>query len=212
MRLASRAAITSFVAMTLICVTVGTAAGGAPKANVAHSRLDGALVCDYERGSPCTAEAARWSKRKFINNRMGRSKGFDPQEVFTKPREIRRIYVNKIARQIARKRAAVGARVTVTATDRQEAFELFRELRQKSPCVGDSRYEAYSASPDPCGTVRKTAPITKRMVQNTGTAILCGGAVVLGATTSAASAGTTTFIAGWGATSCFWSLWIALDN
>ncbi len=44
-----------------------------------------------------------------------------------------------------------------------------------------------------------------------GAVVLCGGGVVIGVVTSTASAGTTAFVAAWGATACGWAAWMGMD-
>jgi len=210
------------VLFTLLCVGVGygwatlsESAFGATPATV--SQVDDQETIDTSQASGVPAPR-RYAKR-FRAGKMGRDDGFRPGKWFGAPKKARRMWTRKIARYLEnhpkqwaelRKSGKVSVARSCYPASTCWGAELYSRARENATCVAGTGYPAYT---DAC---RKGDPLNARgltieTLQKIGAVILCGGAVGIGAVTSTASAGTTAFIAVWGATSCAWSFWMGFD-
>lgn len=214
--------IITMAVVTVIAVLVGTGIGliaeeaeGTGKTSPSQTSTQ-RCVSSADAGCTTIRKRDRRAARKFRNDRIDHAHGFRPAKVFKKPRVARKIFVTKIRRVLIKANqsgrvVARGDNPYAGCTSRGCALEIYNDLREKSGCAAFGG--PYPTDTDTCtmNSQPGTRPFTKEEIQTGGTAVLCGGGVVIGVMTSGASAGTTTFAAIWGATACGWSFWSAID-
>jgi hypothetical protein len=201
-----------FVVVLLVAVLVGATMGWVGGTLV--NRADGStrVLHRDELNVPAVDIRPRHkrSASRFREGRIHHSSGFRPSRVFRSPRVARGIFVTKIERALARHRTA---RLTAgvcehPGNDRLCAYEIYGHLQEKASCA--DRGPAYPTAEGTCW-FPQTRPFTKQEIQTGGAVFFCGGTVIIGVATSGATAGTTAFIAMWGAASCGWAFWDAID-
>lgn len=209
------------VTFLLLCVAVGTGWGllsekalGAEPSTRAAARP----ICIVDGEHVECQTAARRKVNQFKDGRLGRASGIRVRAVFRQPAVAKEQWVNKITwklrhnpRQAAPFREKYAGKVARTC-DRCLAYEMYGKMVRDANCTGkgavSSRARSWACK---YATSGPGPELTKQQIQNGGAVILCGGAVAIGVASSTATAGTTSFIALWGAVSCGWSFWMAID-
>ncbi len=154
--------------------------------------------------------------RAFKKGKTGRSHGLPVRKLFKNPKVARKVWVNKITREIRAKCPSTASdqrpagttcgRAAGLLCDRCLAYDLYADMVQNATCSGrgnlDAVHDHLCAARYPGSGPR----LTKRQVQIGGTAILCAGNVAI------AARGGAGLLAGiFGSAACGWALWEAID-
>jgi hypothetical protein len=218
-------ALLGYAGSTLIQKAIAAEPGAPPRESVAR-------LCDPEPETPCIQRAARWASHRFVEGDMGRVHGFRTKRYFRDPAGARRIWVRKIATAVKKYNAHHAHRLHYRGhlvvlhrssrpwTSRDDGAitpgQIYGMASDSTTCVGLSNYPAWATGSTYCSNTgiksANTHGLTKSQVQNGGSAVFCGGAVVLGVLGSPETGGSTLFIASWGAAACGWGLWMAGDS
>lgn len=182
----------------------------------------GAGAATVERGERCCSEDvkrfARRAAKRFRAGKIRRDRGFRPGAVYRSPRAARRVWVRKIHRYLlahpghlrALEPRQVGGRTCYPA-QKCYAQGLYGDTASRASCVTGS-YPAVTQGACERAPWRNGPGLTKKQVQNLGSVVLCGGGVVLGVTSAPPTrGGSVLFVAFWGALTCGWSFWAAID-
>ena len=219
-RYRGRKAVVYFVVVVLLGLLIGfgfpalvDAAWSAERSAAPTTSTENAPVC----GPGNEAECKKYV-RAFKRGKTGRSHGLPVRKLFKNPKVARKVWVNKITREIraacARSSSVQGAGGTTTTCrqvggpmcDRCLAYDLYADMVQNATCSGrgnlDAVHDHLCAARYPGSGPR----LTKRQVQIGGTAILCAGNVAI------AARGGAGLLAGiFGSAACGWALWEAID-
>jgi hypothetical protein len=199
----------------------------------AAQKADGApdRMCTHNPDMTCKWTPKK-TARKFREGYYKRAHGANLSAFFEQPAKSRQVFVRKVHRKIANmspehrrkvqgfvngwikshSAARTGGNVPEACSikdwwclSRASVFTVVHG----ATCRGGQYYSvlrrscAYPGPEEHFMTVKQTIAV--------GGAFFCGGTVVVGAITTPASGGTTAFVAGWGATSCMFSTWAALQ-
>ena len=205
------------VVFLLLCVAVGAGWGALSDKAFGSVPVQRSVVSGEETQAGearCCPRLARKYARQFRSGRIHHASGFRPGRVFHAPRRARRVIVNKTHRYLRSHPghlrslpAPAGLRSGCDTSERCYAYRLYAEMREDASCVSrgvpSNRAHACIRPPE--------SKLTKEQIQKLGGLVLCGGSVAFGVATSPFSAGTTAFVAMWGAAACGWSFWMSFD-
>lgn len=187
-------------------------------------------MCTHNPDMTCKWSPAK-TARKFRDGYYDKAHGVNLSNYFKQPAKSRAVFVKKAHRKIAHMSPAhrrlvlqwINAHSKVTARGSGDPpsvcnikdwwclarASVFTAVKGAN-CRGG---QYYSVSTRSC---RNEPPeehfMTVRQTIAVGGVFFCGGSVVIGVITSPASGGSTAMVAGWGASSCMFSAWAALQD
>jgi hypothetical protein len=174
-------------------------------------------ACAYEPGQQCTIDAARWSKRKFNHNRMGRVDGVTGKQLWSHPKTAKRVWVHKFEVYLKNHPNYASKRSSSHSTDlcfyqpdpeACRAKRMYSEALQNTTCAHAAKYQPYTVNKLVCDD-SWTSHINTQQVKRYGTVIVCGGALAVAvATAPETGGGSLVAAAGAGSVSCFWGFMI----
>lgn len=188
-------------------------------------------MCTHNPDMSCKWSPAK-TARKFREGYYEKAHGVKLHNYFKKPVKSRAVFIRKAHRKIARMSPAHRRLVLQWVNAHSAAAKtrgpgnppsvcsikdwwclsrasVFTAVRGAS-CRGG---QYYSVSTRSCrNEPREEHFMTVRQTIAVGGVFFCGGSVVIGVITSPASGGSTAMVAGWGATSCMFSAWAALQD